>query len=180
LRELAKRCYDEGVNLREESWFSASHAMIGHTFLATVADVEIDLKTGQVSVSKLVNGHDIGHAIYPLGALGQLIGGSVMSLGWALNEDFVTEKGHRMTESFSEYLVPTAMDVLDVKATILEDPYPTGPYGAKGVGEHAMVSTAPAIVNAINQATGCFFKELPLTPEKIFWRLLKRKSETGG
>jgi CO/xanthine dehydrogenase Mo-binding subunit len=180
LRELAKRCYYEGVNLREESWFSASHAMIGHTFMATVADVEIDLKTGQVSVNQLVNGHDTGRAIYPQGALGQLIGGSVMSLGWTLNEDFVTEKGHPVTESFSEYLVPTAMDVLDVRGTILEDPYPTGPYGAKGVGEHATVSTTPAIVNAINQATGCFFQELPVTPEKIFRRLLKTKSKTSG
>jgi CO/xanthine dehydrogenase Mo-binding subunit len=180
LRELAKRCYYEGVNLREESWFSASHAMIGHTFMATVADVEIDLKTGQASVRQLVNGHDTGHAIYPQGALGQLIGGSVMSLGWALNEDLVTEKGRPLTESFSEYLVPTAMDVLDVKGTIVEDPYPTGPYGAKGIGEHATVSTTPAIVNAINQATGYFFQELPVTPEKIFRRLLKTESKASG
>jgi len=180
LRELAKGCYYEGVNLREESWFSASHAMIGHTFMATVADVEIDLKTGQVSVSQLVNGHDTGQAIYPQGALGQLIGGSVMSLGWALNEDLVTEKGHPVTGSFSEYLVPTAMDVLNVRGTILEDPYPTGPYGAKGVGEHATVSTTPAIVNAINQATGCFFQELPVTSEKIFQGLLKTKAETSS
>ena len=180
LRELAKRCYYEGVNLREESWFSPSHAMIGHTFMATVADIEIDLKTGQGSVTQLVNAHDIGRAINPQGALGQLIGGSVMSLGWALNEDFVTEKGHRVTESLAEYLVPTAMDVPDVKGTLLEDPYPTGPYGAKGVGEHATVSTTPAIVNAINQATGCFFQELPVTPEKIFWRLLNTKAKASG
>jgi CO/xanthine dehydrogenase Mo-binding subunit len=179
LRELAKRCYYEGVNLREESWFSPNHAMIGHTFMATVADVEIDPKTGQVSVKQLVNGHDTGRAIYTQGALGQLIGGSVMSLGWALNEDFVSEKGRPVTESFSEYLVPTAMDVLDVRGTILEDPYPTGPYGAKGVGEHATVSTTPAIINAINQATGCFFHDLPVTPEKIFWRLGKTKSKAG-
>jgi CO/xanthine dehydrogenase Mo-binding subunit len=180
LNELAKRCYYEGVNLREESWFSPNHAMIGHTFMATVADIEIDPKTGQVSVDQLINAHDIGRAIYPQGALGQLIGGSVMSLGWALNEDFVVEKGHPVTGSFSEYLVPTAMDVLDVRGAILEEPYPTGPYGAKGVGEHATVSTTPAIVNAINQATGCFFQGLPVTPEKIFRELLKRKSKTGG
>jgi CO/xanthine dehydrogenase Mo-binding subunit len=85
-----------------------------------------------------------------------------------------------VTESFAEYLVPTAMDVLDVKGTILEDPYPTGPYGAKGLGEHATVSTAPAIVNAINQATGCFFKELPVTPEKIFRRLLDTNAKASG
>jgi CO/xanthine dehydrogenase Mo-binding subunit len=131
---LAKRCYYEGVNLREESWFSASHAMIGHTFMATVADVEIDLKTGQVSVNQLVNGHDTGRAIYPQGALGQLIGGSVMSLGWTLNEDFVTEKGHPVTESFSEYLVPTAMDVLDVRGQSWRILIPQGPMEQKGSG----------------------------------------------
>jgi CO/xanthine dehydrogenase Mo-binding subunit len=176
LKELAKRCYYEGVNLREESWFSASHAMIGHTFMATVADVEIDLKTGQVSVNQLVNGHDTS-CHHPTGAPTHRWKCHVR---WTLNEDFVTEKGHPVTESFSEYLVPTAMDVLDVRGTILEDPYPTGPYGAKGVGEHATVSTTPAIVNAINQATGCFFQELPVTPEKIFRRLLKTKSKTSG
>jgi len=69
------------------------------------------------------------------------------------------------------------MDLPDVKASILEDPYPTGPYGAKGVGEHATVSTTPAIVNAINHATGCFFGELPVTSEKIFWEIRRKRGE---
>jgi CO/xanthine dehydrogenase Mo-binding subunit len=177
LRELAKKCYYEGVNLREESWFKATHAMIGHTFMATVADVEVDLKTGTVSIIQLINAHDTGYAINPDGVRGQLIGGSVQSLGWALSEDFVTERGYSPVASLAEYLIPTAMDLPDVKASILEDPYPTGPYGAKGVGEHATVSTTPAIVNAINHATGCFFGELPVTSEKIFWEIRRKRGE---
>ena len=177
LKELAKKCYYEGVNLREESWFKATHAMIGHTFMATVADVEVDLKTGTVSIIQLVNAHDTGCAINPDGVRGQLIGGSVQSLGWVLSEDFITERGYNQTVSFAEYLIPTAMDIPDVKASFLEDPYPTGPYGAKGVGEHATVSTTPAIVNAINHATGSFFGELPVTSEKIFWEI---KGKSGS
>jgi CO/xanthine dehydrogenase Mo-binding subunit len=175
LKEFAKKCYYEGVNLREESWFKATHAVIGHTFMASVADVEVDLKTGTAFVIQLINAHDIGHAINPDGVRGQLIGGSVQSLGWALMEDFLVEKGYNLTASFTEYSIPTAMDFPDVKACVLENPYPTGPYGAKGVGEHATVSTTPAIVNAINIATGCFFSELPVTPEKIFWKVRRKK-----
>lgn len=173
LGEVAKRSYYEGINLREESWFRGTHAMIGHTFMATVADVEVDLKTGVVTVNQLINSHDTGRAINLEGVRGQLIGGSVQSLGWALNEEFVTEGGYNQTPSFSEYLIPTAMDIPIVKACILENPYPTGPYGAKGVGEHATVSTTPAIVNAINGATGLFFKDLPVTAEQVF-RALRR------
>ncbi|NIO11546.1 MAG: molybdopterin-dependent oxidoreductase, partial [Deltaproteobacteria bacterium] len=173
LGAVAKKCYYGGINLREESWFKATHALIGHTFMATVADVEVDGKTGTVYVNQLVNSHDTGRAINPDGVRGQLIGGSVQSLGWATSEEFVTERGVTQTPSLAEYLIPTAMDIPEVKACIVEEPYPTGPYGAKGVGEHATVSTTPAIVNAINRATGHFFADLPVTPEKIYWALKK-------
>ncbi len=124
-------------------------------------------------MNQLVNSHDTGRAINPDGVRGQLIGGSVQSLGWATSEEFVTERGVTQTPSLAEYLIPTAMDIPEVKACIVEEPYPTGPYGAKGVGEHATVSTTPAIVNAINRATGHFFADLPVTPEKIYWALKK-------
>jgi len=178
LDELAKKCYYDGIDLREQSWFRATHATIGHTFMATVADVEVDLQTGTILVTQLVNGHDIGRAVYPAGVRGQLIGGSIQSLGWAFLEDFVTRKGYNQTLSLSEYLIPTAMDIPEMKTCIVEAPYPTGPYGAKGVGEHATVSTTPAILNAINAATGCFFTELPVTAEKIFLELRRRQEIT--
>ena len=173
LGEVSKKCYYGGVNLRENSWFKATHAMIGHTFMATVADVEVDTRTGSVYVKQLINSHDTGRAINPDGVRGQLIGGSVQSLGWAINEELVTEGGVVKTPSLAEYLIPTAMDISEVKACIIEQPYPTGPYGAKGVGEHATVSTTPAIVNAINRATGQFFTDLPLTAEKVYKALEK-------
>ncbi len=175
LNELAKKCYYDGIDLREQSWFRATHATIGHTFMATVADVEVDLQTGTVLVTQLVNGHDVGCALYPAGVRGQLVGGSVQSLGWALLEDFVTREGFNETLSLSEYLIPTAMDIPEMKTCIVEAPYPTGPYGAKGVGEHATVSTTPAILNAINAATGCFFTELPVTAERIFMETAKKR-----
>jgi CO/xanthine dehydrogenase Mo-binding subunit len=177
LAEVAKTCYYEGVDLREKSWFKATHAMIGHTFMATVADVEVDLKTGAVYIKRLINCHDIGRAINPEAVRGQLVGGGIQSLGWSLQEEFITEEGMTKTPSFSEYLVPTAMDIPAVETYLIEEPYPTGPYGAKGVGEHATICATPAIVSAINNATGHFFRDIPLTSEKIYWALGNKPGE---
>ncbi|MCZ7663218.1 MAG: xanthine dehydrogenase family protein molybdopterin-binding subunit [Thermoleophilia bacterium] len=167
LGDLARHCYYHGINLREESWFKAGQAIIGHTFVATVADVEVDTTTGDVQVRRLVTAHDIGRAINPTAVRGQLIGGSVQSLGWALTEDLAQEACRIMTPSLSEYIVPTAMDVPEVEAVLIENPYPSGPFGAKGVGEHATVTTAPALLNAIYSATGVMVRDYPATPEKL-------------
>ncbi|MCL5943025.1 MAG: xanthine dehydrogenase family protein molybdopterin-binding subunit [Actinobacteria bacterium] len=167
LGDLARHCYYRGINLREESWFKAGQATIGHTFVATVADVEIDTTTGDVQVRRLVTAHDIGKAINPTAVRGQLIGGSVQSLGWALMENLAQEAGRVLTPSLSEYLIPTAVDVPEVEAVLVENPYPTGPFGAKGVGEHASVTTAPAILNAIHTATGVMIRHYPATPETL-------------
>jgi CO/xanthine dehydrogenase Mo-binding subunit len=95
-------------------------------------------------------------------------------MGWSVQEEFITEEGITKTPSFSEYLVPTAMDIPAVETYLIEDPYPTGPYGAKGVGEHATICATPAIVSAINNATGHFFRDIPLSSEKIYWELGKK------
>jgi CO/xanthine dehydrogenase Mo-binding subunit len=167
LGDLARHCYYLGIQLREESWFKAGHAIIGHTFVATVADVEVDPVTGEVQVRRLVTAHDTGKAINPVAVRGQLIGGSVQSLGWALMEDMAQVDGRVLKPSFSEYLIPTALDVPAVEAVIVENPYPTGPFGAKGVGEHATVTTAPAVLNAVYDATGVMIRDYPATAEKV-------------
>ena len=115
----------------------------------------------------LATAHDIGTAINPAAVRGQLIGGSVQSLGWALSEDLIQVGGRVLTPSFSEYLLPTSLDVPDVRTVLVENPYPTGPFGAKGVGEHATVTTAPAVLNAIHAATGVMIREYPATAERV-------------
>jgi CO/xanthine dehydrogenase Mo-binding subunit len=167
LAELARHCYYRAINLREESWFKAAHALIGHTFVATVADVEVDPVTGETGVRRLTVAHDIGKAINPTAVRGQLIGGGVQSMGWALTEDLGQEGCRVTTPSFSEYVLPTAADIPEVRAVLVENPYPTGPFGAKGVGEHATVTTAPAILNAIHQATGVMVLDFPAGPETL-------------
>ena len=168
LLELANECYAQGVNLRQDSWFKATHAIIGHTFIVSIADVEVNTVTGEVTVQKLVNVHDIGKAINPMGVIGQLDGGALMSQGWALMEDFATKEGYIQTASLTEYLIPTSKDLpREILSGYIEDYYPTGPYGAKGVGEHATMSAGPAIINAIHNATGIMITELPATPEKL-------------
>ena len=167
LVDLARQLYYKGVNLREESWFKATQAVIGHTFVASVADVEVDADTGEVMVRRLVTADDVGRAINPTSVRGQLIGGSVMSMGWALTED-LTQVGCRVTtRSLTEYLVPTSLDIPEVMGVIVENPYPTGPFGAKGVGEHATVTAAPAILNAVHHATGVMIDDFPATPERV-------------
>jgi len=168
LSELADKCYAQGINLRQESWFKATHAMIGHTFTASIADVEVNTVTGEINVKKMVTVHDIGKAINPMGVIGQLNGGALMSQGWALMEDFVTREGYIQTPSLTEYLVPTSKDTPgETLSGYIEAYYPTGPYGAKGVGEHATMAATPAIINAIHNATGVMITELPATPEKL-------------
>jgi len=168
LAQIANECYVQGINLRQDSWFKAKHAMIGHTFCATIADVQINTVTGQVSLSKMINVHDVGRAIHPMGVVSQLDGAALQSLGWALMEDFTTEKGYVKTPSLTEYLIPTSKDIPSMMPSIyIETPYPTGPYGAKGVGEHAMMTAPAAIVNAIHCATGIILTELPVIAETL-------------
>lgn len=168
LSQVANLCYQAGVSLKVESWFKAEHALIGHTFMTTVCDVEVDVRTGDVEVLNLVTVHDTGKVINPAGVKGQLNGGAVQAMGWALMEEFMSERGSISTPSLAEYLIPTSLDIPRSMASIaIEEPYPTGPFGAKGIGEHAAMSVAPAVANAISQATGVELTAIPITAEKL-------------
>ncbi|MEW6262568.1 MAG: xanthine dehydrogenase family protein molybdopterin-binding subunit [Thermodesulfobacteriota bacterium] len=178
LAEVAAACSAGGLNLREEGWFKypENRYMYGHTFMATAAEVEVDLVTGEVKIRKLINVHDSGRVINPTLARGQLLGGAMQALGYALMEEMDVVDGRVKTRSLAEYPVPTSLDVPDVFiADTLETPYQTGPYGAKGLAEHALNSTTPAIVNAIGDAAGIKINKTPVYAEDIL-RALKEKT----
>ncbi|OLC31914.1 MAG: xanthine dehydrogenase [Candidatus Rokubacteria bacterium 13_1_40CM_4_69_5] len=138
-----------------------------YTYGAHAAEVEVDTETGVVKVLKLVAVHDVGRAINPLSVEGQIQGGAVQGLGYALMEDVVVEKGINMTTSFASYLIPSAVDVPDVRAIVVESGEGLGPFGARGIGEPPIGPPAAAVANAIEDATGARLSVLPLTSERL-------------
>lgn len=138
-----------------------------YTFNACGVELEVDTLTGKVNILKAVFAQDVGRAINPNLIEGQMDGGFAMALGYALFEDLDLENGEIRNNKFSRYLIPTAMDMVEVEKIIVEDPEPTAPYGAKGIGEPVMIPIAPAILNAIYDATGVRIYDLPATPEKL-------------
>ncbi|GBC70519.1 Nicotinate dehydrogenase medium molybdopterin subunit [Candidatus Calditenuaceae archaeon HR02] len=158
-----------------ETGESDPHSTMAHG--CVVADVEVDTETGEVTVLRLFTVYEVGRAVNPKLVEGQIIGGAVMGLGAALRETVYPRYPQiiHQTTSFREYVLPTAGDVPKIIYKIVESPTPTGPYGAKGVGEMVANGIAPAIVNAVYDAIGVQITELPITPEKV----LKALSEKG-
>ena len=134
-----------------------------YTYATHLAQVEVDTQTGTVDVVKVVAAQDVGKAINPQSVLGQIQGGVGMGLGYALMEDFKPGA----TLSMSEYHIPTSLDGPVIQGIIVEDPEPTGPFGAKGMGEPSLAPTAPAILNAVADATGQRVFRLPADPESV-------------
>jgi 4-hydroxybenzoyl-CoA reductase alpha subunit len=142
-----------------------SPAMVFGTHLA---EVEVDPATGKVEVVNFTAAHDLGRAINPLLVEGQIEGGAVQGIGWSLMEDLQFENGEIVNPNFHDYKMLTIKDIPKFTPLLIETIDPNGPFGAKGIGECAMVATAPAVVNAIYDAVGVRIKELPATTEKIF------------
>jgi aldehyde oxidoreductase len=134
-----------------------------YAFGAQVALVEVDLQLGTTKVLKIVAAHDVGRAINPTQVEGQIHGGIAQGLGLALMEAYVPGR----TENLHDYLIPTIGDIPEIECLLVEDAEPSGPYGAKGVGEPALVPTAPAILGAIHDATGARITRLPATPDRV-------------
>ncbi|GEA19505.1 xanthine dehydrogenase family protein molybdopterin-binding subunit [Moorella sp. E306M] len=148
-----------------------------YAFGTQIAEVEVDTETGEVRVLKLIAAHDVGRAVNRLGVEGQIEGGVAQGLGMALLEKVHLQQGRIVNNSFSTYLIPTALDIPEIQPLIVETHEPTGPYGAKGVGEPATIPTVPAIINAIYNAVGVRITELPVTPEKILAALREKEGE---
>ena len=146
-------------------------------FGTQVAQVLVDIETGQVKVEKLVAVQNVGKIINYGGAHGQMQGGCVMGAGYALMEDMVVEKGYTLSDSLESYLIPTIMDTPETVIKLLEIPEPYGPHGAVGIGEPSMMSTAPAILNAVSDAIDLRMTQIPLTPERVLAAIEGDKNE---
>ncbi len=187
LTEVVKACASDGLPLYNVALFKApfrnltqyerieGNVFPDFTFGSHATEVAVDVETGKVQVLKLISCYDIGRAINPLSVEGQLEGGAIYGMGYALTEEVTVEKGEVKTPSFSEYLLPTSMDVPEVQTIFLESSDGVGPFGAKGVGEPSVCSVAPAISNAVYDAIGVRIYDLPLTPEKIVKALNGKK-----
>ncbi len=132
-----------------------------------VAEVTVDTVTGLVTVDKVTAVHDIGQAIFRAGVEGQIHGGVVQGLGYAIMENLVVQDGKILNPGFTDYLIPTSMDIPEIDIALIEEPYDRGPYGGKGIGEPSLIPVAPAIANAVANALDLRLYDLPLTPERV-------------
>jgi nicotinate dehydrogenase large molybdopterin subunit len=184
IKDVARRC---GKLLRGDGMFDPETTKLDpktgqgvpyatYAFATHLAEVEVDTETGKVRVLRVVACHDVGKAIHPMNVRGQITGGVAMGLGFALMEEFVPEE----TASFVNYLIPTSKDVPEVIPLLVEDEEPTGPFGAKGVGEPALIPTAPAILNAIADAIGHRIFRLPANLERVLEAVNRSKENAVG
>ena len=167
----AEQTFDPPTSPLDENGQGSPYAVYG--FGAHMADVAVDIELGTVRVLTIVAAHDVGRAINPTLIEGQIEGGIAQGLGMALMEEFSPGKG----ENLHDYLIPSAGDIPPVKSILIEDPSSIGPFGAKGIGEQAVIPTAPAILNAIHHATGVRIRRIPATPDRIREAILGRVSD---
>jgi len=159
-----------GFDPKRASIHRLAFANLGvYTFGAHCVEVDVDTATGAVAVRRAWCAHDVGHAINPVSCEGQIQGGFVQGMGYALTEALHwNDDGWLTTTTLADYKIPGALDVPpDIHAIVLEDPEPSHPLGAKGIGEPSLVGAAPAIANAIRAATGVRLTTLPMTPERV-------------
>ena len=148
----------------------------GWPFGAQAVEVAVDRETGVVRLIRVVSAHDIGKAINPLAVTGQIQGGIIMGLGYALSEELTFDGGRITNASFADYKITTARDIPAATAVILERDYSSEPYGAKGIGEMSVFGIAPAIANAVARLTGVRIKDLPMSAEKLLAELKQLKA----
>jgi CO/xanthine dehydrogenase Mo-binding subunit len=187
-RSLASEMHKRGARIRGNGYHSITTADVDHdtsqgdayatyAWSSQLAEVEVDTETGHVTVLRLVAATDAGKAINPKMVEGQIEGGAVQGLGFALMEEMKVEQGVFKNSKLSTYLIPTAADVPMIEPLIVEVYDPTGPYGAKGVAEPATIPTAPTLFNAIADAIGKRVTRTPASPENILILLGKIEPE---
>jgi xanthine dehydrogenase molybdenum-binding subunit len=143
--------------------------LFAYGFAAAFAEVEVDVETGEVKILRLVSSHDVGRAINPMIVEGQILGGAAQGLGYALSEGFYFDQrtGTALNQWFLDLHTPSSLDIPDIEPVMVELGEPTHPFGAKGCSEISYVGVAPAVANAIYNATGARVTELPMTPDVI-------------
>src|SRR6266498_1073062 len=141
---------------------------VAYAYTANAAEVVVDVETGLVKIEKIYCAIDVGKAINPQQVIGQIQGGLVQSVGYAVMENFIEKDGQVLTPSLSTYLVPTVLDIpQEMNIMVLEIPDPRGPWGARGLGEVMNMCLVPAVTAAVHEATGVWFDHFPLTPEEV-------------
>ena len=178
----------EGIFLSAYGWYKApdiswnektgqGKPYFTYVYGCQIAEVEVDTATGQVEVLKMTAAHDVGRAINIATLKGQIYGGVVMGMSYGLMEELEINKGYIKNTNFDEYLIPTIKDIPEINPIIIENPDPSGPYGAKSIGEPTLELGAAAIANAVAQATGKRIRHLPLNLERV---LLGHSLRKGG
>jgi CO/xanthine dehydrogenase Mo-binding subunit/aerobic-type carbon monoxide dehydrogenase small subunit (CoxS/CutS family) len=157
----AVETYDAPTTALDARGQGKPYAVYG--FGAQIAELEVDMKLGTVKLLKITAAHDVGRAVNPLLVEGQIEGGIAQGIGLALMEEYVPGR----TENLHDYLIPTIGDVPPIESILVEVPDPEGPFGAKGLGEHVLIPTAPAILNAIRHASGAKMAKVPATPSRV-------------
>jgi CO/xanthine dehydrogenase Mo-binding subunit len=192
MAKLTAECFRRGISLSAHGWYKSpkttwreedgtGEAYFTFVYAANLAEVEVDTATGQVVVTKFISCHDVGKVLNMNGAKGQVFGGVAMGMGYALLEEYAEVDGWPMLANFDEYLLPTACDIPETKVIFIEGNDPLGPFGAKALGEPANEIAAPAIANAVANATGRRIRELPLTLERVLLgKNLAREGERGS
>jgi CO/xanthine dehydrogenase Mo-binding subunit len=176
--ELVDECRKEGVSLKESAWNRVAGTSwdpktgqgmpwVSYSFAVHVAEVEIDTETGKVDLLNYVAAHDSGTVISPKQFRGQIYGGVVQGLGYALTEELLFREGEIANASFLDYYIPTAADVPRITPIIVQAPDENGPFGAKGIGEPPIEPVAGAVGNAIYNALGFPIREFPYTAERV-------------
>ena len=170
---LQGRNYDEHVTHRHKRTFPLDHngqgnAHVSFAFAAHRAVVDVDEELGLVRVVEIATSQDVGRVLNPVQARGQIEGGIAQGLGLALLEDLVLDKGKIVNANFTDYLLPTSMDTPPIKiASLIEQSEPGAPFGAKGIGEPPVISSTPAIIAAVRNATGKKLNRVPIKPEDL-------------
>jgi CO/xanthine dehydrogenase Mo-binding subunit len=158
---VAVATYDPPTTALDENGQGEPYAVYG--FGAQLTELEVDLELGTVRLLKITAAHDVGRAVNPGLLEGQIEGGIAQGIGMALMEEYLPGR----TENLHDYLIPTIGDVPEVVSILVESNDPRGPYGAKGIGEHSLIPTAPSILNALRDAIGVGIRKLPATPDRV-------------
>jgi CO/xanthine dehydrogenase Mo-binding subunit len=171
---VAEAFYDPPTTMLDRDLQGNVSAAYTSAFQAALVDV--DPETGKVAVRKLVSAHDVGRAINPAAAEGQVHGGIHMGLGYALTERLVVREGQVLTASFMDYALVRADEMPELVVRLVDSVDPEGPFGAKGLGESGVIPVSAAVANAVADAIGVRLTELPLSPERVFAAVQARRS----
>ena len=164
--------YDPPTIALDDNGQGKPYAVYGYG--VQMAEIEVNKELGTIKIEKITAVHDLGKVVNPLLAEGQIEGGVAQGLGLALMEEYIPDR----TENLHDYLIPTIGDMPEIESIFIEKTDPEGPMGAKGLGEHVLIPTTPAILNALRNSTGAIIKKLPALPHRVLEAISEAENET--